>query len=276
MVALTIANASVCRLRYSEPDRDRPFKVPLAISVGGGELPLPSVLGAVLSAGGWIVVMVLHAPARWVGLGWMAFGLVIYVAYRKRSEIPLLRRVTVSPQMLSAEQAPERDYGSILVPLFGTELDEDIVQTAALLASGVPTDEAAIDPSTIEALWVFEIPMSLPLEARLPEAQVAHARQALARAKVVGEEYAGVQVATATVRARRAGHAIVAEASRRGVEAIVLGTEEPSRVRGGGRLGGIGGPYEQFVGEATKYVVARAPCRVILTAPPARERPAAQ
>jgi APA family basic amino acid/polyamine antiporter len=171
--------------------------------------------------------------------------------------------------MLRSEPIPERDYGSILVPLLGTSLDEDIVQTAALLVSSVQTDEAAIDASTIEAVWVFVIPMSLPLEARLPEAQVKHARQALARAKAVGEEYTGVQVATATVRTRRAGYAIVEEAKRRGVEAIVLAAEEPSRIRGGARLGGRGGPLEDFVGDITKYVVAKASCRVIVTAPAA-------
>jgi basic amino acid/polyamine antiporter, APA family len=76
-------------------------------------------------------------------------------------------------------------------------------------------------------------------------------------------------VATATVRARRVGHAIVDEARRRGVEAIVLGAEEPSRIRGGALLGGRGGPLENFVGEVIKYVVAKAACRVIVTAPPA-------
>ena len=44
------------------------------------------------------------------------------------------------------------EYGSILVPIFGTSLDDDIVQTAALLVAGEQTDEAAIDPATIEAL----------------------------------------------------------------------------------------------------------------------------
>ena len=50
----------------------------------------------------------------------------------------------------------------------------------------------------------------------------------------------------------------------------MLGAEEPSRIRGGARLGGRGGPLDNFVGEVTKYVVSKAPCRVILTAP-ARE-----
>jgi APA family basic amino acid/polyamine antiporter len=154
------------------------------------------------------------------------------------------------------------------VPLSGNALDDDIVQTAARLICTDRTDESSIDDATIEALWVFEVPMSLPIDARLPESQLKRARAALARAKTVGEEYTGVEVATATVRARRAGQAIVDEARRRGVEAIVLAAEEPSRIRGGALLGGRGGPLENFVGDVTKYVVGKAPCRVILTAPP--------
>lgn len=271
MLAFTIAHLSVCKLRYAEPDSDRPYRVPLGIRVRGGELPLPAAFGALTSAVGWLAVMIVHEPARYVGLGWMAVGIALYVVYRRADETSLLRRVTVSPQALRAEPAAERDYGSILVPLLGTTLDDDIMQTAARLVSGEQEDEAAIDAATIEALWVFVIPMSLPLDARLPEDRVRRARQALARAKAVGEEYVGVQVATATVRTRRAGYAIVDEAKRRGVEAIVLAAEEPSLVRGGARLGGRGGPLENFVGDVTKYVVARAGCRVIVTAPPAGE-----
>ncbi|HEY2767272.1 MAG TPA: amino acid permease [Solirubrobacteraceae bacterium] len=268
VLAFTIAHLSVWRLRYSEPDRKRPFKMPLSVNVRGGELPLLAVAGALFSGAGWVALLVVHEAARYVGLGWMAAGLALYVIYRRVDESSLLRRVTVAPEVLRAEHTRERDYGSILVPLFGTRLDEDIVQTAALLVAGEPTDDAAIDTATIEAVWVFEMPMALPLDARLPDAQVKRARAALARAKIVGEEYTGVHVATATVRARRAGHAIVDEARRRGVEAIVLGAEEPSRIRGGARLGGGGRP-DDFVGDVIKYVVAKASCRVIVTAPPA-------
>jgi basic amino acid/polyamine antiporter, APA family len=269
-LAFTIAHLSICRLRYTEPDRDRPYRVPMSVRVRGGELPLPAVFGALVSAGGLVAVLILHPTARFVGLGWMLVGIALYVIYRRADETSLLRRVTVSPRVLRADQPGERDYGSILVPLFGTDLDDDIVQTAALLVSSEQTDEAAIDAATIEAVWMFVIPMSLPLDASLPEAQIKHARQVLARAKAVGEEYNGVHVATATVRTRRAGYAIVDEARRRGVEAIVLGAEEPSLIRGGARLGGRGGPLEGYVGDVTKYVVRKADCRVIVTAPAAR------
>ena len=64
------------------------------------------------------------------------------------------------------------------------------------------------------------------------------------------------------------------EARRRGVEAIVLAAEEPSRVRGGALFGGTSGPLDNYVGEVTKHVLRKAACRVILTAPAAEPRAA--
>jgi len=267
MLAFLIAHVSICVLRYREPDRERPYRIPLSVRVRGGDLPLPAVLGAAMAAGGLASLLAFHEGARYVGLVWTAAGIAFYVTYRRVAGMPVLRRVVVSEAALRAEPV-RAEYGSILVPIFGTPLDDDIVQTAGRLAAADNDDDGL--GATIEAIWVFEVPLSLPLDARLPEAQLKRARAALARAKAVGEEYDGVEVATATIRARRAGEAIVAEAQRRGVELIVLAAEEPSRIRGGTRLGGIGGPLDNFVGDATKHVVRKAPCRVILTAPPAR------
>jgi APA family basic amino acid/polyamine antiporter len=274
LLGLTIAHASIVRLRYTEPDRDRPYKMPLNVRFRGGDLPLPAALGGVLSLGTWLSVVVLHSGARYVGLGWMAGGLLLYVVYRTTQGKSLTKRVLVPEKALRREATREMEYGSILVPLFGTPLDDDIIQTAGRLAGHEHDDFDSEEGATIEALWVFEVPMALPLDARLPEAQLQRAREALRRAKAVGEEYEGVEVATATVRARRTGQAIVDEARRRGVEAVVLAAEPPSRIRGGALLGGRGGPMDNFVGDVTKYVVSKAPCQVILTTPPAQDSPA--
>jgi APA family basic amino acid/polyamine antiporter len=275
LLAFLIAHLSIVKLRFSEPDRPRPYRMPLSIPMRGWTLALPAVLGAIVSAGLFVSLVIFHEGARYVGIAWMAFGVALYLIYRIAESKPVYKRVVIPEAALRRE--PERaEYGSMLVPLLGTPLDDDIIQTAGRLAAEENADEAEGEGATIEALWIFEVPMSLPIDARLPDAQLERARAALRRAKAVGEEYEGVEVATATVRARQAGHAIVEEARRRGVEVIVLAAEEPSRIRGGGRLGGRGGPLENFVGEVTKYVLSKAPCRVILTAP-AREdaRPAA-
>ena len=273
MLAFTIAHVSIVALRFREPQRERPFRIPLSIGWRGGSLPLPAVLGAVLSAVGWVSVVALHSGARYVGFAWMLGGLVLYVVYRRSDGNSLLKRVTI-PEAALRSEPPRAEFGSLLVPIFGKPLDDDIVQTAGRLA-GEERDELEEEGATIEAIWVFEIPMSLPIDARLPEPQIKRAQDALRRAKAVGEEYEGVHVQTAMVRARRAGEAIVREAKRRGVEAIVLAAEEPSRVRGGALFGGSSGPLDNFVGEVTKYVLRKADCRVILTAP-AAEPAAAQ
>lgn len=268
LIAFTIAHLSIVVLRFREPDRPRPYSVPLNIRWRGRPVPVPALLGALLSAAGWVSVLVLHTGARYVGLAWLLGGLVLYVVYRRIDGNPLLKRVTVPESALMHEKHDREEFGSILVPIFGKPLDDDIVQTAGRLA-GTVSDDVEQEGAVIEAIWVFEIPMALPIDARLPDAQIKRAQEALRRAKAVGEEYEGVIVQTAMIRARRAGQGIVNEARRRGVEAIVLAAEEPSRVRGGALLGGSGGPLDNFVGEATKYVLRKADCRVILTAPAA-------
>jgi APA family basic amino acid/polyamine antiporter len=265
-LAFTLVHLAVIRLRFREPDRDRPYKIPFGIRVGRAELPLTAALGAAMAAVAFVSILVLHDAARFVGAGWMAFGVVLYLTYRTTEGKPVFRRVTVPAKALTRQDV-QAEFGSILVPVLGTPLDDDIVQTAGRLAAEENQDLGE-GGAVIEALWVFEIPTRLPLDTRVSDADLQRARKALARAKAVGEEYQGVEVATATVRARRAGEAIVHEAKRRGVEAIVLAAEEPTGVRGGLGLGGKEGLHDSFVGETTRYVLQKATSRVILTAPP--------
>src|SRR6185503_7048373 len=264
--AFFIVGLAVVRLRYKEPDRDRPYRMPLNVRAFGGDLPILGALCVLMSALAFIALLVEHGGARWVGLVWMAFGVALYVGYRTSQGKPVLKRVTV-PESTLTRRAIEAEYGSMLVPILGTEMDDDIMQTAGRLAADESGDDGE-GGAVIEALWIFEVPMSLALDARVPDEELKRARAALKRAKAVGEEYEGVEVATAVVRARRAGEAIVHEAKRRGVEAIVLAAEEKASTRGGMVLGGKAGMRDTLVGETTRYVVNKAPCRVILTAPP--------
>jgi basic amino acid/polyamine antiporter, APA family len=267
LIAFSIAHLSVIRLRFREPNRPSAFRVPLSVPFRGAQVPLPAVFGALLSIFVWISIVVYHQGARVIGAAWMAAGVTLYVIYRRGQGKSLTRRFTIPAEAL--QEGAGAEYGSILVPVFGEELDDDIVGTAGRLAASEGEEEEG--GAVLEALYVFEIPMSLPIDARVPEERVRDAKRVLARAKEVGEEYAGVEVATAMVRGRSVGQAIVSEAKRRGVEAIVLGAEEPSRLRGGAILGGRGRVRDRFVGETTRYVVDKAPCKVILTAPPTGE-----
>jgi APA family basic amino acid/polyamine antiporter len=115
---------------------------------------------------------------------------------------------------------------------------------------------------------VMELPLTVPLDAPPPRERVEAARAALRRAKEVGEEYDSVDVETDVVPARSVGAGIVEEARRRNVEVIVMGGEPPSRIKGGAVLGGLGGSRPAEVGDVTEYVLKKAPCPVLVTAPP--------
>jgi basic amino acid/polyamine antiporter, APA family len=261
LIAFSLAHLSVCVLRFKEPARQRAYKVPLNIKMKGGELPVPAVVGAVLSIAAWIGTFLYHDEARLFGSAWMAFGLLLYVGYRSREGLSLTRMVEVPAERMSVE--PEIEYARILVPIFGEHLDDDIMSTAGQLASDPDSGGA-----TIDAVYVHVIPMSLPLNAQLPEERIKRAEAALQRAKQVGEEYEGVQVTVDQVRGRTEGVAIVSAARDRQAEVIVIGAEPPSRIKGGGVLGGIAGARQNELGEVTAYVLEKSPCRVLVTAPP--------
>lgn len=271
LFALTILQAAVIRLRFTMPEAQRRFEMPLNIRIAGRRLPVLAVIGLAMSALGWVAVLLLHERSGIVGTVWMVGGFVLYVVHRRQSHLPL-RRVVIVPKTILSRDTEHGEFGSILVPVFGRPLDDDIVQTAGRLARDRSLDIEDSGGAQIEAIWVFEIPMSLQLTSGVGDEKLKIARKALARAKAVGEEYEGVAVATATVRARRVGQGIVDEAKRRGVEVIVMAAEEPSRVRGGSMLGGTGDFSGRAIGPITSYVLQHAPCRVLLTAPPLGDR----
>jgi APA family basic amino acid/polyamine antiporter len=153
-----------------------------------------------------------------------------------------------------------------LVPVFGTNLDDDIVSTAGRLADAQVEEGEA--PPTLDVVYVAELPLTVPLDAPLPKAVQENAEIVLERAREVGDEYENVKVTTSLVRARSMGAGIVQEARDKGAEVIIMGGEPPTRVRGGAVLGGIGGARPDEIGEVTEYVLRKAPCRVLLTAPP--------
>ena len=231
----------------------------------GGRVPLPTVAAAGLTALAWLSVVALHGSALAVGGGWMAFGIFAYVIYRKGVEGTTLTRRIEVPEEALVKDARQLEYGDILVPVFGTKLDDDIVGTAGRLAAARDAGEAGAP--RIEVIYVVDVPLTVPLDSPPAPDRAKVANAALERAKEVGEEYETVEVHSSVVRARSVGAGIVQAARDRDVEMIVMGGEPPSRIRGGAVLGGLGGSRPAEIGPVTEYVLRRAPCRVLLTAP---------
>ncbi len=266
IIAIAIAHVSLIRLRYLEPDRERPYRVPLSVRAGAGTIPLPAAGGLILCLVVFVSLILLRDYAFWVGGSWMAFGLVAYFLYRRVFEgIPMGEAVNVPEQALHKHR-PDVDLDSVLVPVFGRGADDEIVTTACRLAVAAPL--AGQSRPRVELLYVIDLPLTVPLTGPIPAGRMEEAERALARAMEVADEYPGVEKTESWVTARSVGEAIVEQAIERQVEAVVAGGEPPTRIRGGAVLGGVRAARPAEIGPITEYVLRHAPCRVLLTAPP--------
>lgn len=266
IVAIAVAHLSLIRLRYREPDLERPYAVPFSVRLGAGSVPIPAVVGLLLCAVVLLALVLFRDYALWVGGCWLCFGLVSYFVYRRLFEgIPMSESVTVPEQALHKHE-PDVDLDSVLVPVFGRGMDDEIVATACRLAAASPLPGQS-NPR-VELLYVIDLPLTVSLDGPIPPDRVTEARRVLDRAIEVADEYPGVETTGSWVVARSIGESIVEQAAERGVEAIVAGGEAPTRVRGGAVLGGVGAARPAEIGPVTEQVLRHADCRVLLTAPP--------
>src|SRR5439155_10203552 len=109
--------------RISEPGRRRPYRVPLTV----GRIPVPSVIGAVLTFAVWIVAIATHTGARYAGPAWLAAGLVVYVAVRRSRGERLTARVVSADEHRGLAEA---EFSRILVPMKLGEIGEEMIATA--------------------------------------------------------------------------------------------------------------------------------------------------
>ena len=242
MLSFTIAHASIIALRVKRRDREMRFRARPNLRLGGVDWPLFAIFGGLGTAAAWLVVVVQKADARWVGLGWLTLGLILYASYRRYVVHAGLRETVRAPILIGPAIALE--YRSILVPVKPGRESEEAIDFACRLA--------AERRSSIAAVSVVVVPLELPLDADLPEAEAA-ANEALDSAVAIGELY-GVDVVGRLLRARRPGRAIVREAERRQTEIIVIGAPRAER------------PQRAIFSETVDFILKNAPSRVMVVA----------
>jgi APA family basic amino acid/polyamine antiporter len=243
-LSFTIAHAALVVLRAREPDPEATFRARPNLRLAGVEWPLFAVFGGIATAVSFLVIVVQNEATRWVGLGWLVLGLVVYAVYRRfRVRLPLAETVKAPPAF---GPALALEYRRLLVPVIPGQPSDDAMDVACRLA--------AERGSRIVALNVLEVPLDRPLTEALGELERT-ANHELDEAAAIGDSY-GVRVLTRLERARSAGPAVVAEARARDTEIIVLGS--PRR-----RLTAA---QAAVLGKTVDYILRHAPCRVLVTA----------
>ena len=243
MLAFTVAHLAVIRLRYTEPDRERPYKVPGNIRIRGGDLPLISVFGACGTGAAFVVVTLLNRSTLIGGTLWLTMGVIVYVTYRRRLGLPL-RQTT---KIVTPEPIVEREveYESVLVAFEDGRYSSEAVATAVKLA--------ARRRRGVHVIVTITVPNNIPIGAALP-AEEAQAQETIDSARVLGGRR--VTGHYEKVRPGEAGRRIVDEAAAIRARAIVM---TPGRRTSGGSL----------LGRTLEFVLSHRPCRVIVdSAPP--------
>lgn len=243
LLAFTATQVAVIKLRVSEPALARPYRAPFPITIAGVELPVPAIVGALLTSAIWVVMLVTHPDARYVGFVWLAVGLGVYVAVRRAHGEGLTDSVT-TPDVESIGNAPR--FRRILVPMKLGLIGEEMAATALKLA--------AEQGSALEALHVVRVPLEQELNAPMHEAE-AQAEASLREAHALGAEL-GVEVEVTMVRARSIGRAILDHAEATGVDLIVLGSSPRWRRQ------------SRFFSPTVDFVLRQADCEVLIIAFP--------
>jgi len=203
LLALTLVHAAVIALRRSDPGRYRSFATPIAVPIAG----------AVVTAAGWITLVVLGGSSRDVASASIVGGLAGYCAYRRHRGLSLTE-LTQPEAVTPARPGIEVEFQTMLVPVNTADRDlpSDVIEVAVQLA--------AERRAWLVVLAFTEIPLGEEMDMEIEGLDGCVERLAVG-ARAIGERY-GIRVHTTHLRTRDAAETILAEAARRESQVILL------------------------------------------------------
>jgi APA family basic amino acid/polyamine antiporter len=246
LLSFTMAHASVFALRIKQPNFPRSYRGPGNITIRGHDIALFALVGGAFTAIAFVVIVALNPTVAAAGVGWLAFGVLVYVAFRRRHGLDLVTTVKVAiPQPVVDHEA---EYDSVLVPLVDGHYDEQVMATAGRLA--------ARRRRGIHLLALVTVPNALPIDARM-DGEEAAADSMIEQARIQGGRRVSGHVEK--IRAGQAGRRIIEEAGDMRAAAIVMPL--PRRIDGA-----------SLFGKTLETVLAERPCRVIIESAPDASR----
>ncbi|MEP6910599.1 MAG: universal stress protein [Actinomycetota bacterium] len=244
LIAFTAAQVAVVRLRFTEPELERPFRVPGNVRIRGTAVPIAALVGAPLTFAIWIASIATHGAARVAGPIWLALGAVVFIASRITAQEKVLGRVT--PIVGDLVPEVEGAYERILVPMKLGLIGEEVLGTALRLAEE--------KRCSLRVLYVIRVPLDLPLDAEMLDAE-EQAEASLSEAKLLALEQ-GIEIEVEIVRSRSIGEAIVEAAREKEVDLIVVGSAPRWRRQA------------RFFSPTVEFILRKADCEVMVIAYP--------
>ena len=212
--------------------------------VRGVEVPLPAVVGALLTAALWVAAVATSEGARIAGPVWLACGVGVYLWSRRAAGETVLGRAT--PPEPDLVPTPEGEHRRILVPVKPGDIGREVLATAMRLAKE--------SGGSVRAIHVLKIPMSQELEVDLGDAD-SEALAVVQEARDAGRDE-GVIVDGLVLRARSRSEAIVHEAEAIGADLIMMGSSPRWRAQ------------SRFFSPLVDQVLRTAPCEVMVVTYP--------
>ncbi len=232
MLAFFCAHIALIRHRIKFPDEKRPFRAPLNIPFGKTHIPLTAVLGAVCTFLVWCLVVVTKPDGRYLGLGWVAFGLLVYFFYRRSYDLPPAGKVEI--EKIQIKDYEENIIKKILLPTRGHLATETVV---------IGCDLARLYNAELTVVHVVEVSYMLPINTPLLQRET-YSEAVLKRAKAIGIEK-NVDIHVKMVRDRSIVRAICDLVNKEGYDLLILGARTSASL-----------------GPVTEKILQQAKCRV--------------
>jgi basic amino acid/polyamine antiporter, APA family len=133
LLTFTAAQVAVVKLRFREPELERPFRVPVNVRIRGAPVPVAALIGIPLTFAIWIGTLTTHSSARIAGPVWLLAGASVFVLVRRSRGAGMMRSVD-APVADLVEPHEEGVYKHILVPTKLGPIGEEVLATAIKLA----------------------------------------------------------------------------------------------------------------------------------------------
>lgn len=232
MLAFFCAHLSLIFHRIKFPDMERPFRVPLNIPFGKYRIPVTAIIGVIASFLVWCLVVVSKPDGRYLGIVWIALGLIMYFTHRRKHKISATGKVEV--EKIKVEDYKEHAIKKILLPTRGHLATETVI---------IGCDLAKLYNAEITVVHVVEVSYMMPINTPLLQRET-YSEAVLKRAQAIGIEKK-VNMSVRMIRSRSVTKAICDLIEKESYDLLILGARKPSSL-----------------GPVTEKIMQNAMCRV--------------